>query len=431
MKKTIQQQIEDEDIFFCHMPWTMVYSEVDGNWQTCCHARTSGMPVTDTSPEQWMTSDFQNALRNEMLDPNSNQDIIKDVCRRCVKEESLYGESRRLRKLRSMKHNLQYHKDIMTAVTEYKNTGKFEFDKRILETQVKVFGMECNLDCHMCHPRHSTIRQKTQLKDGLLSQDIYGKIEIVKHLTEIAMKNDSIDIMQSLKNLAPYTYHVKIIGGEPLVMKKQFEYLKMLIDTGHSKNITVKYQTNMTKLGNKNHKVIDFIPHFHRFVFTASLDSMGDAIEYCRRRTKWDEIVQNLKTVRAYPNVTVDTNAVMGFLSILRFYEFLEWKEKTDLIHKHLSVYALERPAHFQVRNLPQKIKDILIPKYEKYPHVQKMLQQPPDQYGTPEALQQTFKYLLDIDDYYKGTKYEKNLFEVFPELEEFYTPDKNVIAKG
>lgn len=114
-----------------------------------------------------------------------------------------------------------------------------------------------------------------------------------------------------------------------------------------------------------------------------------------------------------------------------KIYEVLEWKENTDLLHKHLSVYALERPKHFQVRNVPQKIKDMLIPKYEKYPHILKMLQQPPDEYGTPEALQQTFKYLLDSDNYYKGTKYEKNLFEVFPELKEFYMPNKNITAKG
>lgn len=431
MKKTIEQQVEDDEIFFCYMPWTMVYSEVDGNWQTCCHALTSELKVADNTPEQWMKSDLQNALRDEMLDPDSDRELINKVCRRCVKEENLYGESRRLRKLRSIATTEPYRTDIFKAAEKYRETGEFEFDERILETQVKVFGMECNLDCHMCHPRHSTIRQKTQLTDGMISEDIYGKIETVKKRTKLAADLDEIDIMDELKDLAPYTYNVKIIGGEPLVMKKQFEYLKMLIDTGYSKNINIKYQTNMTILGNEKHKVIDFIPHFRRFVFTASIDSMGDAIEYCRRRTKWDSVLENIKIVKKFPNVTVDCNCTMGFLSILRFYEFLEWKENTDLLAKHASVYALERPRHLQVRNLPEKIKNNLIPKYEKYPHIQKMLKQPPDEFGTPEALQQTFKYLLDQDEYYKGTKFEKNLFEVFPELEEFYIEDRNIIAKG
>ena len=433
MKKTIKQQIEDDEIFFCHMPWTMVYSEVDGYWQTCCHAKNTqqlGLPdnlnnlkVTNTSPEQWMKSDFQNKLRDEMLDPNSDHKIINEVCRRCKTEEKKYGESRRLRKMRSMLTNKKYHSDIMKAVEMYKVSGGFDFYERILETQVKVFGMECNLDCHMCPPRYSTTRQKTQLDDSMSSEKIYGKIERLKRFTKITADNEKVDMLQDLKDLAPYTHNVKIIGGEPLVMKKQFEYLQILIDTGHSKNITIKYQTNMTKLGNKKHRVIDFIPHFKQFTFTASLDSMGDAIEYCRRRTKWNEILDNIKVVKEYPNVIVDANSTMGFLSILRFYEFLEWAENFELIDKIESVYALERPPNFQVKNLPQKIKDNLIPNYEKWPHIQKMLKQPSDRFGTPESLKDTFEYLLKQDNYYKGTKYEKNLFEVFPELEEFYVP--------
>tara|TARA_Y100000992_G_scaffold288457_1_gene242159 strand:- start:1258 stop:2535 length:1278 start_codon:yes stop_codon:yes gene_type:complete len=421
ISKNIRQQIEDDDIYFCHMPWTMVYSEINGAWQTCCHAKNSGMSLKTTTPEQWMQSDFQNKLRNEMLDPNSDHKLINEICRRCKVEEKQYGESRRLRKLRSMKSNQEYYDNIMQAVEMYKAAEHFDFHERILETQVKVFGMECNLDCHMCPPAYSTTRQKTQLKDGMLHEEIYGDAQRHIRSTLATAQNVKIDMMESLKELAPYTHFVKIIGGEPLVMKKQFEYLKILIDSGHSKHVTIKYQTNMTKLGNKKHRVIDFIPHFKRFTFTASLDSMGDAIEYCRRRTKWDEVLHNMETVKQYDNVVVDTNSTMGFLSILRFYEFLEWAENYKYIDRVQSVYALERPPHFQVKNLPQKIKDNLIPKYENWPHIQKMLMQPHDKFGEPKELKNTFNYLLAQDDYYRGTKYEKNLFEVFPELEEFY----------
>ena len=425
MKKSIRQQIEDDDIYFCHMPWTMVYSEINGAWQTCCHAKNSGMSLKTTTPEQWMQSDFQNKLRNEMLDPNSNHEMINDVCRRCKLEEKQYGESRRLRKLRSAISTPDYYNDILQAAEMYKASGEFNFYERILETQVKVFGMECNLDCHMCPPAYSTTRQKTQLKDNMTTQEVYGDVNRLILHTKIAAENDKIDMMKHLEALAPYTYFVKIIGGEPLVMKKQFEYLQLLIDRGHAKNISIKYQTNMTKLGNKKHRVIDFIPHFKRFTFTASLDSMGDAIEYCRRRTIWSEVIKNIETVKAFDNVIVDTNSTMSFLSILRFYEFLEWAENYKFIDKVQSIYALERPPHFQVKNLPQEIKDSLIPKYKNYPDIQKMLMQPKDKYGEPVELNNTFNYLLTQDEYYKGTKYEKNLFEVFPELQEFYIENK------
>ena len=447
-KRDIQKYEDDKQAFmnnnfFCYMPWTMVYSEVTGNWQTCCHAaEQTEMNVENTSPEEWMKSEMQQALRDEMLDPNSDKKVINQVCRRCVKEEKLYGESRRLRKLRNsyFDGDFPYRQDIMRAIEMYELTGEFEFEYRILESQVKVFGMQCNLDCHMCHPRHSTTRQKTQLKDGLMDHDIYthrhtkdengnqNNDEVQKYVDKV-MKDRSKGQIEKLQEIAPYTYFVKVIGGEPLVMKKQYEYLQMLVDTGQSKHIQVKYQTNMTKLGTKTHKVIDFIPHFKRFTFTASLDSMGDAIEYCRRRTKWDEVLENIRIVTQFPNAKVDVNAVMGFLSVLRFYEFLEWVETQDSIEKPISIYGLEYPAYFQVKNLPEKIKRNLIPKYKGYPDIQAMLREPRDEFGDEESLQKTLNYFLTGDEYYKGTKYEKNLFEVFPELEEFYKPVK-VIAK-
>ena len=39
--------------------------------------------------------------------------------------------------------------------------------------------------------------------------------------------------------------------------------------------------------------------------------------------------------------------------------------------------------------------------------------------------IQDTFDYLLAADEYYNGTKWEMQLFDVFPELEEYYIPCK------
>ena len=443
--KDIEKLIENDEIFFCHMPWTMVYSEVTGNWQACCHAKEQfELNIENTSPEEWMKSDQQNKLRKEMLDPNTKGEMINKVCGRCVKEERLYNESRRLRKLRNFKESLngskndhynQYANNILKAVKLFDLTNEFEFEYRVLETEVKIFGMQCNLDCHMCHPRHSTTRQKTQLENNLISEEVFrSDKEYIQRQVDEALKTYSDNVVrdeyktdiEKLMDLAPYTFAVKIIGGEPLVMKKQYEYLQALIDSGDSKHISIKYQTNMAKLGTGKHKVVDFIPHFKNFFFTASIDSMGDAIEYCRRRTNWDELLQNIITVKKFPNVVVDVNSVMGFLSILRYYEFLEFmKDNEDLIEPKLSVYCLEYPPHLQVRNLPQKIKDDLIPKYKDWPDIQAMLKQPNDGFGTVSQLQHTFKYLLTQDEFYKGTKHEKNLFEVFPELEEHYKPEE------
>ena len=68
-----------------------------------------------------------------------------------------------------------------------------------------------------------------------------------------------------------------------------------------------------------------------------------------------------------------------------------------------------------------KKIKDDLIIKYKKLPDIVAALEKKPD----PDVnIQDTFQYLLQQDRYYIGTKWESHLFDVFPELKEFYDPN-------
>ena len=70
--------------------------------------------------------------------------------------------------------------------------------------------------------------------------------------------------------------------------------------------------------------------------------------------------------------------------------------------------------------NLPIEIKTDLIPKYKDWPDIQAALRMPAD----PNIdIQDVFAYLLKADEYYKGTKWESHLFDVFPELEKYYIP--------
>ena len=40
--------------------------------------------------------------------------------------------------------------------------------------------------------------------------------------------------------------------------------------------------------------------------------------------------------------------------------------------------------------------------------------------------MQETLDYLLDADKYYEGTRWEMHLFDVFPELKEYYIPKED-----
>ena len=60
---------------------------------------------------------------------------------------------------------------------------------------------------------------------------------------------------------------------------------------------------------------------------------------------------------------------------------------------------------------------------YEGYPDIQNVLKESNHGHSHQDALD----YLMLFDNKYKGTKWEMNLFDVYPELEEFYNPPKEV----
>ncbi len=171
-------------------------------------------------------------------------------------------------------------------------------------------------------------------------------------------------------------------------------------------------------------QVTDYIDKFGLFEFTVSIDSVGIYNNYIRRRSNWDDIVKNIKTVRRYPNVKININGAISFLSVLRFYELPEWYDKHIQIFKSwrdmpsmINWSNIRSPAKLAANVLPKKLKEELIPKYDKWPDIQQVLREDNNGYDYKE----TIEYLLQIDKRYKGTKWEYNLFDVFPELKEYY----------
>ena len=86
-----------------------------------------------------------------------------------------------------------------------------------------------------------------------------------------------------------------------------------------------------------------------------------------RRRTEWNEVVENINKCNEFDNVVVDFNGLVTNLSVLRFYEIIDWVKENPVIDQ-LNWAMIDKPTHFRPNNLPEEIKQKLIPKYEKWP---------------------------------------------------------------
>lgn len=426
----LENQIKDEDIWFCTAPFQMIYTSTRGELIPCSWAEENiGPNIKNVKGTEYYKKDsLLNALRTEMTTPNSDLKLAEKVCKNCRYQEKHFGRSRRQAALKIQSNDKRLWPRIRNAVEEFKRDNRITFNERLLEVQVKAFGNTCNLDCYMCIPYDSSTRLVSIHSDELQGENIFS--DFAKKSPEKVDKNTIDDIVEDIVSIAPYIYNLKLIGGEPLVMKKFYNLLERIVESGEAKNMTVKYQTNMSTLDFERLKITKFIPHFDVFEFTVSIDSMGKANDYIRRRSNWEEIVNNIRHVRQYPNVTVNINGAISFLSVLRFWQLIDWVNDNLDLFDQVNWSNIRSPAKLCANVLPTPLKEKLIPFYEGFPDIQQLLKEEPvglvpnkPDFKKKLDYQDTFDYALKNDEYYKGTKWEMNLFEVFPELEGYHNP--------
>ena len=284
---SIMNRAKDKRSWFCHFPFTEMFIELNGKFKACCLATESkDYNINNTSIKSWMEdSKYLNDLRKEMLDPKKHgTKAINEHCKRCVADEARYGKSRRTQHMWKESSTKSRWDVIERNVRMYEKTGVWTFDERIMQIQLKSFGIECNLDCHMCNHDSSSMRIDMMNKHNVYSEKMFGTMKNtqrkIKLVEDNLNKQDKEDVIKQIKELAPYLNSIKIIGGEPLIMKKYFEFLEEIVKTGHAPHITIKFQTNLTKLGEGNHRFIDFVPKFKQTSFTASIDGINQYVEY-------------------------------------------------------------------------------------------------------------------------------------------------------
>jgi len=421
----LEDQIRNEDIWFCSAPFQLLYTSTRGELMPCSWAQEGyGPNIKNVKLADYFVHDKTlNKMRKEMTTPGSDLETCKKMCKNCLYQEEKYGRSRRQASLKIQSNDIGIWPGISKAVQTFKDTGKGRITERIFEVQVKAFGNKCNLDCYMCVPYDSSTRLKTIHSTELQKENIFS--EYAKTPIESFRDERLENIIDQIVDVAPYIRNLKFIGGEPLVMKQFYQLLEKIVATGYAKDMFVKYQTNMTVLELEKIKLTKFIPEFELFEFTVSVDGVGKWNDYIRRRSSWDNITGNIDTVLKYPNVKVNINGTISFLSVLRFYELINWFERNGDRLEQVNWSNIRGPAKLCANVLPLPLKQKLIPKYKNFPDIVNVLKQ--DAGGL--NYQDTLNYLIMIDNYYKGTKWEMNLFETFPELEEYYQVEAVKVA--
>jgi len=289
---------------FCMHPFTGLATRSDGAVMACCRSHPVGNIQEQTLEEIW-NNDTMKRIRKQVLNNERPPECIP-----CFNLEDQGVESLRQRHTAGVipEARVNLYPDALDALND-DYTMPFE----IPTMEIKLNNL-CNLKCRMCHPMDSTSWndykevEEFYVKEGNFMVEEIRKLNLIKK-PYLDKFDDNPNWWNSFEKLLPYFRRVEFAGGEPLMDPQHYRILDMLAPYGE--NIELKYATNGTTTGIKGGRTIhDYWPKFKSIALNVSIDGIGDSYEYVRGNGKFEDVIENIKIFKTFPNVSRIVGAV-------------------------------------------------------------------------------------------------------------------------
>lgn len=326
---------------FCSLAWVGVTTDPDGTLRPCCVSgdrilKDDGTPynIGVDKLETIYNSNYYKRLRHDML-----KGTKISGCDTCYNNENIGRESRRL-------INNEVFKDQV-------------FDKTTSDINVQYLdlrlGNQCNLKCRMCSPMNSSmiedefknnydpVLDKAYLKSNMVLRDWY----------ETTIFDDNINShLPNLKTLY-------MTGGEPTLIKKNYDIMQRLIDCGRNEKITLIINTNMT---NSNPKFYQLLKQFKKVVIQMSIDAVDDLATYIRHPSDFKVVDSTIKELLSIgDNISLVAGPVIQILNLNRLVELFDYLESFNRQSNKLVIDIrpgfVFMPEHNNIQYLPKQYK--------------------------------------------------------------------------
>jgi hypothetical protein len=281
---------------FCMAPFSHTYLSPQSERRLCCASREKATWATQyiDSEKADVSSDYSPML----LDDHWNSPYMMDIRKKLMAGEEIPQCDVCNNKLL----NIHIYRDYFTqTLFPHKVDEAFEKTNDDGHTEMKPISYDyrisnlCNFKCRMCGDQLSSQWEAENRKLGKYNHggDAWAskqyKPVIEKFQKEVAEKE-----------LWDAVYEGRIeeiywVGGEPLMWDIHWEIMKYLVDNGQSHNVVVRYNSNLSRVRYKEHYLYDYLPHFKSVQICASIDGIGDIVEYVRHGIVWDEWIKNFK----------------------------------------------------------------------------------------------------------------------------------------
>jgi len=166
-------------------------------------------------------------------------------------------------------------------------------------------------------------------------------------------------LLEEIIDHLPYVERIYFAGGEPMMQVEHYVILENLINlknTGVINNLpVVVYSTNFSSLQLGNRSAIDLWKQFPSVVLNLSLDGSYERAEYWRKGTVWNDIVDNLKTVKnAAPAAQIRINYTLSWVNAFNLIDLhKEWIMLGYVNPNSINVNCLDDPDMYSLKGIP------------------------------------------------------------------------------
>ena len=281
---------------FCMAPFSHTYLSPQSERRLCCASREKASWATQyiDSEKSNNDSDYKPAT----LEEHWNSPYMMDIRKRLMAGEEISQCQVCNDKILNINtyrgyfnHRLFGHK-IDEAFEKTNDDGYTEM--KPISYDYRISNL-CNFKCRMCGDQLSS---QWEAEKRMMGHYDRGHDAWATKKYKPLIENFQKEVAE--KELWEAVYDKRIeeiywVGGEPLMWDIHWDIMKYLVDTGQSKDVIVRYNTNLSRTSYKGINLYDLLPHFKYVNLSASVDGVGENVEYVRHGLDWDKWLVNFK----------------------------------------------------------------------------------------------------------------------------------------
>lgn len=308
--------------FVCSAPWQGMFINPDGDFRVCCAGKSLGN-LNKKSVIEIINDTPIKSVRNDILTKGHSE-----YCTNCMEMEEKQGHSLR----NQFKQNLN------------------EFDSTVYNPTITDIRWRntCHLRCVYCNSEWSSA---------------YALWE--KNNARVSETNWQQDVLNFLGEHKRNFITVNLLGGEPLLLKENLDFIKMI-----DPSIRLSLVTNLSVDG------VEELPVYKELLnrpcgWLVSLETTNKKFEYIRRNAKWEITKKNyenlnLKNSPYHSNKGIHmTYCIYSAFSLVETFDWIrEIEPDSKQNFNHITV--LLGPSMFCIYNFPPEVKQAAIAEIDR-----------------------------------------------------------------